>query len=108
MRSAAAVLGRELRLALRSGGGAGLGLAFFLVGRALFGAVPSLFDHFVIVPLVLFTTAVPLPFGALGLTEGVSGRLFDLVNHPGGAVAMRSGPGNVAGRGRVRRPSSTP
>ncbi|MFO1106476.1 MAG: heme exporter protein CcmB [Amaricoccus sp.] len=31
MRSAAAVLGRELRLALRSGGGAGLGLAFFLI-----------------------------------------------------------------------------
>ncbi len=63
-------------------------VAFFLTGLALFGSVPSLFDHFVIVPLVLFTTAVPLPFGALGLTEGVSGRLFDLVNHPGGAVAM--------------------
>lgn len=63
-------------------------LAFYLTGMALFGVVPSLYDHFVIVPLVLFTTAVPLPFGALGLTEGVSGQLFELVAHPGGAVAM--------------------
>jgi hypothetical protein len=63
-------------------------LAFYLVGLALFGSVPSLFDHYVIVPLVLFTTAVPLPFGALGLTEQVSGQLFELVQHPGGAVAM--------------------
>lgn len=31
MSGAGAVLGRELRLALRSGGGAGLGLAFFLI-----------------------------------------------------------------------------
>lgn len=63
-------------------------LAFYLVSRALFDVVPSLWDHFVIVPLVLFTTAVPLPFGALGLTEQVSGQLFKLVEHPGGAVAM--------------------
>jgi hypothetical protein len=40
------------------------------------------------VPLALFTTAVPLPFGALGLSEQVSDQLFKLVNHPGGAVAM--------------------
>jgi uncharacterized iron-regulated membrane protein len=38
--------------------------------------------------LILFTTAVPLPFGALGLSEQVSGRLFGLVHHPAGAVAM--------------------
>ena len=31
MSAAGALLGRELRLALRSGGGAGLGLAFFLM-----------------------------------------------------------------------------
>ncbi len=31
MRTALATLGRELRIALRSGGGAGLGLAFFLI-----------------------------------------------------------------------------
>jgi hypothetical protein len=40
------------------------------------------------VPLILFTTAVPLPFGALGLTEEVSDQLFALVRHPEGALAM--------------------
>jgi heme exporter protein B len=41
--AAAAVLGRELRLALRSGGGAGLGLAFFLIVTLLvpFGVGPD-------------------------------------------------------------------
>ncbi|MCB1375668.1 MAG: heme exporter protein CcmB, partial [Rhodobacteraceae bacterium] len=42
MSAGAAVLGRELRLALRSGGGAGLGLAFFLITVLLvpFGVGP--------------------------------------------------------------------
>ena len=39
-------------------------------------------------PLVFFTTAVPLPFGALGLSEEVSQQLFEMVAHPGGALAM--------------------
>jgi hypothetical protein len=64
-------------------------LAFTLVDRALYGsAAPSLLRHLVITPLVLFTMAVPLPFGALGLSEKASEKLFDLVNFPGGAVAM--------------------
>jgi uncharacterized protein (TIRG00374 family) len=64
-------------------------LAFTLVDHALYpGAAPSLARHLVIVPLVLFTTAVPLPFGALGLTEIASGAMFDLVQFPNGAVAM--------------------
>lgn len=64
-------------------------LAFFLVSQALFPAgLPSLREHYLIVPLVLFTTAVPLPFGALGVSEQVSDQLFLLVRHPGGAVAM--------------------
>ena len=64
-------------------------VAFYIVGRALFpNGLPSAADHFVIVPPILFTTAVPLPFGALGLTEGVSNQLFRLVHHPDGAVAM--------------------
>jgi uncharacterized membrane protein YbhN (UPF0104 family) len=64
-------------------------LVFYGVSRAIFPAgLPTLAQHFVIVPLVLFTTAVPLPFGALGLTEQVSDQLFGLVGHPGGAVAM--------------------
>jgi uncharacterized protein (TIRG00374 family) len=62
--------------------------AFYLASRAMFSTVPSLGEHFVIVPLTLFTTAIPLPFGALGLSETVSGELFRLANHPEGAVAM--------------------
>lgn len=41
------------------------------------------------VPLTLFTMAVPLPFGALGLTEGVGDQLVKLVRHPSGALAVR-------------------
>jgi hypothetical protein len=40
------------------------------------------------VPLTLFTMAVPLPFGALGLTEGVGDQLFSMVGHPSGGLAM--------------------
>ncbi len=63
-------------------------IVFYLVGMSLFGTIPSLASHFVIVPLALFSTAVPLPFGALGLSEQVSDKLFDFVGHPSGAVAM--------------------
>lgn len=63
-------------------------LAFFIASAALFDSMPSLGQHYLMVPLVLFSTAVPLPFGALGLTEQISGRLFQMVNHVDGAVAM--------------------
>jgi hypothetical protein len=64
-------------------------MAFYLVGRMLFPVqVPSLLAHFLLVPLVFFTTAAPLPFGALGLGEEVSEQLFRLVAHPGGALTM--------------------
>ena len=64
-------------------------VGFYLVGRMLFATqVPTLPEHFLLVPLVFFTTAVPLPFGALGLSEEVSEGLFRLVAHPGGALAM--------------------
>jgi glycosyltransferase 2 family protein len=64
-------------------------IAFYCVSLALFkGEAPSLGQHLLIVPLTLFMQAVPLPFGALGLTENVSDQLFRLVGHPGGAVAM--------------------
>ncbi len=63
--------------------------AFYLVGKTLFPVgLPSLARHFLLVPLTLFTTAVPLPFGALGLSERVGKQLFELVGHPGGALAM--------------------
>lgn len=64
-------------------------VAFYLASSAIFPtAIPSFGAHLLMVPLTLFTTAVPIPFGALGLTEQVSSELFKLVNHPGGAVAM--------------------
>lgn len=64
-------------------------LAFFLVGRMLFPAMTtSLLDHYLMVPLTLFTMAVPMPFGALGLSEGVGDQLGNLVRHPSGALAM--------------------
>lgn len=63
-------------------------LAFWLVSQAMFDRVPSLATHFLIVPLVLFSTAIPLPFGALGVSEGISLGLFRLVDYDGGALAM--------------------
>ena len=64
-------------------------LGFYTVSRAIFPVkLPGFGQHLLIVPLTLFTTAVPLPFGALGLSEQVSSQLFELVRHPGGALAM--------------------
>lgn len=64
-------------------------LAYYTVSCTLFPkGLPTLAQHFLMVPLTLFTTAVPLPFGALGLSEGVSDGLFRMVSHPGGALAM--------------------
>ena len=64
-------------------------VAFYLVGRMLFPAMTTtLVQHFLMVPLTLFSMAVPLPFGALGLSEEVGQQLFKLVGHPSGALAM--------------------
>jgi uncharacterized protein (TIRG00374 family) len=63
-------------------------LAFAAAGHALTPDAPDLDVHFLIVPLVLFSTAIPLPFGALGVSENVSDRLFRLVAYSGGVVAM--------------------
>jgi uncharacterized membrane protein YbhN (UPF0104 family) len=65
-------------------------LAFFLMGRMLFPTSMSttLGQHFLMVPLTLFTMVVPLPFGALGLSEEIGDQVGKLVGHPGGALAM--------------------
>ncbi len=63
-------------------------LAFYSASMALFPTLPTLAQHYLMVPLALFTTAVPLPFGALGLSEGISGQLFGMVHHKDGAIAM--------------------
>ena len=63
---------------------------FYLACRGMFGTeAPSLFQHYLVVPLVLFSTAIPLPFGALGVTEQISKKLFlDLVGFGSGDLAM--------------------
>ena len=39
-------------------------------------------------PIILLSTAIPLPFGALGATEQISAKLLQLGTYRGGAVAM--------------------
>lgn len=64
-------------------------VACYQVGVALFPNFSVGLDkHLMIFPLVLFSTAVPLPFGALGLSEKLSDELFSFVGHPSGGVAM--------------------
>ena len=64
-------------------------LAFYLADRGLFGLkAPSLISHFVVVPLILLSTAIPLPFGALGVSEGFAETLFHgILGFSGGAIA---------------------
>ena len=65
-------------------------VVFFLIGKMLFSSrmTTTIGQHFLMAPLTFLTMAVPLPFGALGLTEEVGGQLFNLVGHPSGALAM--------------------
>jgi uncharacterized membrane protein YbhN (UPF0104 family) len=64
-------------------------LAFYLVGKMLYPFMTTtIAQHFLMAPLTLFTMAAPVPFGALGLSEGVADQLFKLVNHPSGFLAM--------------------
>jgi uncharacterized protein (TIRG00374 family) len=65
-------------------------MSFYAVSLALLPDPPSLLNNMLMVPLVLFSTVVPLPFGALGLSEQVSDDLFHLLGHPAGALAMLS------------------
>ena len=63
-------------------------LSFYAVSLALLPDPPSLLNNMLMVPLVLLSTVVPLPFGALGLSEQVSDDLFRLLGHPAGALTM--------------------
>jgi len=64
-------------------------VAFYLMGWMLFpNMTTTLAQHFLMGPLTLFTMVVPLPFGALGLSESVGDQLFGLVGHPSGGLAM--------------------
>lgn len=62
--------------------------SFYAVIRALFPIAPPLTTSLVIIPLILFTAIVPLPFGALGVGEEVSGELFRMIGHSIGTPAM--------------------
>ncbi len=79
-----------LALAMAVAGHAMYVLCFTLAGRGLFGAeAPSLLEHYLVVPLVLFSTAIPMPFGALGVSEQVSKSLFEsIVRSTSGDVEM--------------------
>lgn len=64
-------------------------IAFFRISQAILpGLKIGLIEHFQIVPLVFFSTAVPLPFGAIGFSENVSDQLFQNFGHTAGAVSM--------------------
>ena len=64
-------------------------MAFYLVGWMLFPEMATtLAQHFLMVPLTLFTMAVPLPFGALGVSEEVGEAALQAGRAPGGALAM--------------------
>ena len=63
---------------------------FYLACKALFGPeAPTLMQHFLVVPLLLFSMAIPMPFGAMGVTEQVSKTLFqNLAGFASGDLAM--------------------
>lgn len=64
-------------------------VAFYLVGKMLFPSLTTtVAQHFLMAPLTLFTMAVPMPFGALGVSEEAGDQLFKLVGHPSGGLAM--------------------
>jgi len=77
-----------LGLAMSTSSHALYALSFSAVSAALVAHPPSFAQHLQMVPLVLFTTVIPLPFGALGLSEQVSDSLFRLIGHPMGALVM--------------------
>jgi uncharacterized membrane protein YbhN (UPF0104 family) len=64
--------------------------AFALVYRSVFpdDPGPGAPGYLSLVPLVLFSTAIPLPFAGLGAAENVSAVLFRTLGYGGGAVAM--------------------
>jgi uncharacterized protein (TIRG00374 family) len=80
--------GLALSLAMSVGSHSLYALSFAAVSQALLPHAPTLLEHLQMVPLVLFTTIVPLPFGALGLSEQVSHELFWIIGYPLGSLAM--------------------
>jgi hypothetical protein len=64
-------------------------VGFAQVGAMLFpSSEVGLQAYLLVVPLLFVTTSLPLPSGAIGVTEQVSQQLFALAGHPGGALTM--------------------
>lgn len=65
-------------------------IAFACVCQAfpVSGSVPGPLGFLTVVPLVLFSTAIPLPFSGLGASESVSAVLFRSFDYRAGAVGM--------------------
>jgi uncharacterized protein (TIRG00374 family) len=62
--------------------------SFLMVSAALLPEPPTLFQHLLMVPLIILSSMLPLPFSALGFSEQVSEELFRMLGHPAGALAM--------------------
>lgn len=72
---------------------AALVLCIYLVARGLPGASPDLADHFLIVPLAMVASALPLPLNGLGAFEAVIDFLYlhcptAITTHKGLLVAL--------------------
>ena len=83
-------------------------VGFAQVGAMLFPSFGvGLRAYLLVVPLVFMATALPLPSGAIGVTEQISQQLFALAGHPGGALTMMGfrvaclGAQSIAGLGYV-------
>ena len=65
-------------------------LAFAAVTGSLYplSEAPALAIHLMVVPLVLLSTAIPVPFSGLGAAENVSALLFRALGFLGGAPSM--------------------
>ena len=90
-RSKPAVLAAAVAASLLSH--TGLVLAIFLIAQGLSGGAPDLADHFLIVPLAMVASALPLPLNGLGAFEGVVDFLYRncdsaVTSHQGLIVAL--------------------
>ena len=63
-------------------------LSFASVAASLLPHPPTLAQHLQVVPLIIFSTAMPLPFSALGFSEEISENLFHMIGHSMGRLAM--------------------
>jgi len=61
---------------------------FYCMTRAMRVEGGNPLSFFVLVPFVFLSSAIPLPFGALGVTEGVSDQLFRWCGIEGGGLGM--------------------